>query len=300
MRVTNSMMMNSMTQSLQKKAQNMVRLSDQISTGKKISKPSDNPVGMAMVMDYQNTISKIEQYGENIDRGKTQLEVIENILKEIENQIISIKQVATEQSAAVLETRDSAVEQVENSLAQIVDLANSKLGNNYLFGGHQTNSPPIVETGGIYSYDGDNGEQGILIGDNSRVRINTTGDELFTFDTGGGNVDFFQVVQDLMTGLEDPSATGTQQVRDQLELLEAAQEQINSVRTRNAGTYERLETTKAYWDNFKVGIEEQLSKVQDVDVTKTVVALQNEELMYETTMALTKEIIQNSLLSFLR
>ena len=297
MRVTNNMMMNAMTASLQQKSQLILKLTEQVSTGKKISKPSDDPLGMARSMDYQETISKVDQYMENISRGKTKLEVIENILEEVENQIINVKEIAVEQSMGELETRDTAAELVRNAYEELLALSNSEFESSYLFSGYATDTQPytlnIDET---VSYNGDSGDQEIIISKNNHVKINTHGEEVFS----GPDVNIFDAIYNLIQGLEDPdTAAGTVTIQAAIADIEASQEQVNAARTRNAGTYDRLDTSESYWENFKSGIEDQLSKVMDADLTQALVELQNAELVYETSLAMSKEIIQNSLLSFL-
>ena len=310
MRVTNSMMTNSMSVSLQKKTQSLVDLSEKVSTGKKVLRPSDDPLGMARILDYRGTLSQIEQYVENINRGQIKIEVMEKVLGEVENQVINAKRIASDQSAGVLETRGTAASQIKNIFDQVLDLANSELQNNFLFGGNQTNARPFTRnadgiegTADDYEvvYHGDNGEQKILIGKNSDVKISTHGNDIFTGDTLSNGVNVFNALKDLIEGLENPDTeAGTTQIRSQLDVLKTAQEQVNSVRTLNSGINQRLNSSKDYWSNFKGVMETQLSSVQDVDLTQAAVEFQKAQLVYETTVALANEMLQNTLLNFLK
>ncbi|MBU4316050.1 MAG: flagellar hook-associated protein FlgL [Proteobacteria bacterium] len=304
------MMTNSMSVSLQKKTQSLIDLSEKVSTGKRVLRPSDDPLGMARILDYRGTLSQIEQYMENINRGQTKIEVMEHVLGEVENQVINAKRIATDQSTGVLETRGTAASQIKNIFDQVLDLANSELQNNFLFGGNQTNARPFTRnadgiegTADDYEvvYHGDNGEQKIIIGKNSDVKISSNGNDIFTGDTLSNGVNVFNTLKDLIEGLENPDTeTGTTQIRSQLGLLKTAQEQVNSVRTLTAGINQRLTSSKDYWSNFKTAMETQLSNVQDVDLTQAAVEFQKAQLVYETTVALANEMLQNTLLSFLK
>jgi flagellar hook-associated protein 3 FlgL len=304
------MMMNSMTVSLQKKTQSLLNLSEKVATGKQILRPSDSPVGMARILDYRGTISRVEQYMENISQGQTKIEVMEEILNEVENQIISAKRIATDQSVAALETRGTAAKQIKNIFDQVLDLANSELQNNYLFSGSQTSTVPFTRnadgidgTADDYEvvYHGDDAEQSIMIGKNNTIEVNVHGDDIFTGVSASGGLNVFDVLQGLIEGLENADIdAGTAQIRAQLTPLGTAQEQVNSVRTKMAGTYERLTSSKNYWENFKAGITKQLSEIEDVDMIQAVVELKDAQLVYETTVALTKEMLQTNLLSFLK
>ncbi|MBU4002886.1 MAG: hypothetical protein KKB94_11265, partial [Proteobacteria bacterium] len=111
----------------------------------------------------------------------------------------------------------------------------------------------------------------------------------------------FNTLKDLIEGLENPDTeAGTTQIRSQLDVLKTAQEQVNSVRTLNSGINQRLNSSKDYWSNFKGVMETQLSSVQDVDLTQAAVEFQKAQLVYETTVALANEMLQNTLLNFLK
>jgi flagellar hook-associated protein 3 FlgL len=310
MRVTNKIMMDSIRASLSKNTQAIVHINEQIATGKKINRPSDDPVGMSKVLGYQNSISSVEQYITNIERGQMHLKTVEDVLDAVDYYVDMAKDIATDQSVGELETRASAAQQVKGIYDQIMQLANTKLGNTYLFSGHEVQTEPfsadpdgIEGTADDYSaqYHGDDGDLKIIIGENSQVKVNAHGEEIFTGVGVADGVNVFDVLENLINGLENTDAeAGTLEIRDQLDPLEQAQIQITNVRTQNAGTYERLETTKTYWSDFKVRLEQLLSDTQDINTEEAVIELKNQELLYETCISLAKETMDISLLGFLR
>jgi flagellar hook-associated protein 3 FlgL len=77
MRVTNSMMSNTMTRYLMRQSNDLYRVQEQISTQKKINRPSDDPTGIRQVLDYRAKIATVEQYLDNIGRATTRLESTE-------------------------------------------------------------------------------------------------------------------------------------------------------------------------------------------------------------------------------
>ena len=309
MRVTNNMMMTAITEGLSRNVQSLVSLSEKLSTGKKINRPSDDPVGMANIMDYQKTLTKTEQYITNIERGKLQIETMESVLNAIEENLQLAEDIALDQSSGGIETRDAAIEQIKGIVDQVMQLGNTKLGENYLFAGHQSHTVPFVRnldgidgTADDYSvqYNGDNGDLKIITGEGSHVKINAHGDEIFTGDGVADGVNVFDVLEDLLEGLENPDeAAGQIQIQAQVENLAKAETQINSVRTRNAGTYERLETTLNYWEDFQYRIEQSLSSTQAINTEQTTVELNNQETIYETTISLAAEVMNINLMNIL-
>ncbi len=310
MRVTNKMMLDSVTGALNRSTQSLVRLSEKLSTGKKINRPSHDPIGMARVMEFRKSISKIKQYMSNIARGKILLETTESTLDGIEKYVDMAREIAVDQSVAVLDTRDEAAQQLKSIYDQILQLANSKYGNTYLFAGNKSDTMPfsrdadgIEGTADDYDtqYFGDDGSLKVVIAENSTAKVGTNGQELFTGDGIPGGINVFDVLKELINGLENPDTeAGTVQIRDQIDSLGQAQAQINSVRTRNAGTYERLKITETYWNDFKYRLENLLSGVWDTNTEQTVVELKNQEIIYETTISLAGEILNINLMNFLR
>ena len=151
MRVTNSMMSNTITRYLMRQSEAIYKVQEQISTQKKINRPSDDPTGMRKVLDYRNKIATVEQYLDNIDRGTTRLETTEITLDVIDDLIGVVREVSQQQGRGTTESRRFAADQVRDLYDQVVELANFKNGQNYMFSGHKTDRPAfghLVEISG--------------------------------------------------------------------------------------------------------------------------------------------------------
>ena len=88
--------------------------------------------------------------------------------------------------------------------------------------------------------------------------------------------------------------------RQTANVLQAGRDQINSRRSEYAPVLYRLQATDEYLTNLRPKVEEAMATLEQADITKAVVELQNLELAYETTIATAARIIQPSLLDFLR
>lgn len=143
MRVTNNQMTNAITGSLFKQAQRLLKAQITVATEKIINKPSDDPIGMYKILDYRKILSSIDQYNSNITQGKTWIEFSETVLGEIETLLNTVQHIAVEQSSGDLDTRESALREVENIYGQVLGLANTTLGNRYIYSGHKANTAPF-------------------------------------------------------------------------------------------------------------------------------------------------------------
>jgi len=151
MRVTNSMMSNTITRYLMRQSEELYKVQEQISSQKKINRSSDDPTGMRNVLDYRNKIATIDQYLDNIMRGTTRLETTEITLDVVDDLIGVVREISQQQGKGTTQSRLFAADQVRDLANQVVDLANTKSGNSYMFSGHKTDRPAfghVVEISG--------------------------------------------------------------------------------------------------------------------------------------------------------
>lgn len=303
MRVTNNMMTGTATAYLARQMEQILKTQQKIFTGKRINKPSDDYIGIGKVLDYRKTLSSIDQYSRNIMHGKTRLELIDTTLGGAGDLIVQAKNWASDMSTGSSDetTRNIAAQDLKNIYDQILQLANTEIGNSYIFSGHKTDTPPfsrdadgIEGTADDYvaTYNGDQGDFRLIIGQNIDIKIKADGEEIF--QTG---IDVFDVLKDLIDGIENNDTTT---ISDQVGLLADAYDQINNIRAEEAAVYTRLEITENYWASFKPKVEDMLSYTEDADLTKAVIDLQVQETSYQVSLETAAMIIQPSLINFLR
>ena len=297
MRLTNRLMADTVLNSLYKNTQQLLKLQEMVSSQKRINRPSDDPIGMRKILDYRKVLSSIDQYNTNITHGKTQIDLTESCLEAIDDLVLKARRIAVEQSAGELENRPTAAQEVKKIYDQILQLANTKLGDTYILSGHQTDTAPFSRDADYNAtYHGDDGDKRIIVGDNLNIKINVTGEDALR-----SGVDVFDSLRDLINGLEDPDTTaGTAQIATQITPLSNALDQIKAVRSEAASTFIQLETTENQLANFKLNIEDMLSDTENADMAQAIVELQIQQTAYETSLATAARILQRSLMDFLR
>jgi flagellar hook-associated protein 3 FlgL len=145
MRITHSIMNNSVILNLRRQTERLFQAQTKLSTQKRLNKPSDDPIGMGRVLDYRTKLSVIDQYQRNVEQGKTQIESNDLTLGLVDDLIGLARGIAHEYGDSTMsaEARQLAANQVEDVYDQIMQLANSKSGNSYIFSGHQTDTAPF-------------------------------------------------------------------------------------------------------------------------------------------------------------
>ena len=309
MRITQNMMSNLFVRNIQKQTEAMLQRQEQIVTQKRINRPSDDPSGMARVLDGRSTSAAIDQYVENIKQGKTRLEFNEETLTQVDDLVQQARKLAETNSGAEVtaEQRQLAAENVKEIYDQVMQLANSRFGGRYMFAGYQTDTAPFTRDADpndptddyTATYNGDSGSFQIPIADSVKVSVDADGRNYFQ-DGAPGGVKIFDQLRDLINGLQNADFTaGTTQIQATVDPLENAHVQIMNKRSEAAPKLYRLEASEQYWTNFKTRVQDAIGRDEDADITRVAVELNNLQTAYETSMAAAARIIQRGLVDFL-
>ena len=303
MRVTQNITTSNFISYINKHAENLLKTQQQIASQKRINKSSDDPIGMGQVLGYRTNLALTDQYQENIEQGMTRLELNEVTLDLASDLVNTARRLAADYSGSTLSsaTRQSIALQVKDLYDQVMQMANSKINGNYVFSGHATDTAPFSRDANYNAtYNGDDGIFRIMVSDNVEVNIVADGRRVFQ-DAANGGVNIFDELKNLIDGLENPDPiAGSAQIEATVSVLQDGRDQINSRRSEYTPVLYRLQATDEYLTNLRPKVEEAMASLEQADITKAVVELQNLELAYKTTIATAGRIIQPSLLDFLR
>jgi len=146
MRITNKMMTNNMLGNINKNKVNMSALEEQYATGKKIQKPSDDPIVTVRALKLRTNLSELEQYYEkNIPDAKSWMDVTESALTTVNEILSSVNTYCVQGSSDTLTAQDrsSIVENLEQMKQQIYQEGNTNYAGRYVFTGYKTDSSLI-------------------------------------------------------------------------------------------------------------------------------------------------------------
>jgi flagellar hook-associated protein 3 len=193
MRVTSKMISDQVINNLSRNLGRFMDLQNQMSTGRRIMKPSDDPIGTIKDLSYRSRLSEIEQYQKNINEGNNWLASVDVALGDITNMITSAKEIAVALANDTYDAtaRDSVANEVESLFQQVLQSGNLQQNARYLFSGHLTRTQPFVASSKGVVYNGDQGEIKLEIETSTYVNINIPGSDMLTrpFRTLGGDAD---------------------------------------------------------------------------------------------------------------
>ncbi len=183
-------------------------LQQQISLGKKILKPSDDPAGAVRVLDLNQSLSRLEQYQTNLDYAENRLALSDGTLQSVTNSIQRVRELAVQgfNATNTASDRASIAEEMFERLDEVLALANIKdASGDYLYAGFKGQTQPFTgnSDSGSFSYQGDQGQRLIQVGEGRTVADGNSGAEIFydITDKDGNQEDIFTTLYSLATDL---------------------------------------------------------------------------------------------------
>jgi flagellar hook-associated protein 3 FlgL len=180
MRVTQKMMTDRMSASLSAAADRLMRLQTEMSTARRLSRPSDDPVGITRDLSFRTTISAVEQYRSNASWAKTELNTMEQSLGSVTNLLTTARELATALADDTFDAtaRHGAAQEAKTILDQILQAGNTQNNGRYLFSGHLTRNQTFLATPTGVVYQGDQGLIYTQIEASSQMATNMLGSDI--------------------------------------------------------------------------------------------------------------------------
>lgn len=181
MRITENLINAGFLQRTARTLFNMTQAQAQISSGKKISRPSDDPRVLSQSLELRSDLRRIEDFKENVSSATAFMSLTESSLQEISDLLSRAKEILVEAANAPSEgiAEDAHSQELLAMLDSVLLIANRDVAGRYLFSGQQTNRPAYAQLGGQYVYQGDTADLVEQLGNGLRVAMNLTGPDAF-------------------------------------------------------------------------------------------------------------------------
>lgn len=169
---------------LQELNSNLNQVQEQISTGKRVNRPSDDPVAAARILKLDQELQRIETYQRNTDLAENRLDQEENALARSVDVIQRVRELTVQAGNGSLSANDrrSISAELKERLGQLADITNSRdASGEYIFSGFQGATPAFGKDGdGNWVYQGDEGQRSLEIDDGITVPISDHGKGIFS------------------------------------------------------------------------------------------------------------------------
>ncbi|MCX8070034.1 MAG: flagellar hook-associated protein FlgL [Thermodesulfovibrionales bacterium] len=184
MRITTKMIYDKTLFDMQSNVKQIWKWHEQLSTGQKINRPSDDSSAMTRIIGYKDRLSEIDQYKRTIATTTINLNATNTALRSLKDLLQTAKDLIIKVNGMTQEDRNIYAKQVEGIRQSIISIANTKVGERYLFGGFAGDQPPIDPQTGFYQ--GTNDPIVVDIGKGVSIPSNMPGSDIFSFNAVSG------------------------------------------------------------------------------------------------------------------
>ena len=186
MRVTNQIQQINALRNIFQITEELFLANQRVATGKRINKPSDDPLGMQDTLTLRSSIAQIQQFGRNIDNNRLFLNTADASLDSVGLAITRALELAQGALGATsgAQTRANVALEIQSILDQVIQEANTQVKGQFIFGGTNLLNPPYqanpLGLGAVYS--GNAGSLQVEVGPNLTVAITRPGSDVFGTD----------------------------------------------------------------------------------------------------------------------
>jgi flagellar hook-associated protein 3 FlgL len=267
---------------IQQQTASLVTTQQQLSLGKRMLTPADDPVAAAKLLEALQSKNLNDAYTKNIEAAQSALELEESTLGSLGAMIQDAKDAAVNAGNPTLTmaNRQALAKELRGIYDSILGLANRKDGNGqYLFSGFKGATQPYSQTTGAGVYQGDQGQRLLQINASRRMEVSDTGAAVFKTGATSG-ADVFKVVSDLATALE--GATFSQaDVNAALTGLDEALGTVLNVRTSVGVRLKELDSAQSFVTDLSSQYQQIMSQLEDLDYAKAISDLTKNQVTLE-------------------
>jgi flagellar hook-associated protein 3 FlgL len=279
------------------------RLQETITSGQNINRPSDDPISSRLLLDIGDKLQGYDQFNANIIKAKswmtfnnTALTGMNDIMQQTQSLMNTMSSGSTDPSE-----RQLAHDQLVELKKQMVDMANTKYGDQYIFGGANNLTPPFNYANNTYAGDGT--ERQIEIAASTPQAISVTGDRLLKgigANPSYGSTDILQMFDNLIAAVGDAATPSNQAaLTAAVQSMTPASKQIFSAVNSNLSRMTRVDNMAKMNEVNRNTLTDIVGNIQNPDMVKLGVQLNTEKNAFEASLSATAKLVQMSLLDFL-
>ncbi len=266
---------------------------EEISTGRRVNRPSDDPQAARRILRAESLLYDIEAHRASLNQGERLLSITEDSLTTVGNlmQRVSEMSVQFANDTYNLEDRQQAADELVQIREQLVDLANTEDNGRYVFGGLGSGTAPFDAAG---NFGGDPGVLEVPVGKGARIEVTLPGGEPFVLGTTGPSL--FTTLDSLETALRADNNAAVGALVDE---VRGHEDNIRMSRQALGHRFARVENMREALERVEVTATETLLEDRDIDLTESIIRLQQAETGLQGALLVTARLDELNLLNFL-
>lgn len=287
---------------------NIAQYQEQLTTGKRVNRPSDDPSGFAQARSLEALERRYEGHTRTIGNARLWTDHTQSSLDQLSERFVEAYEKGIQGLNDTLgdDERGILADRIDAILAETVDELNTKVGDEYLFGGTRTLTQPIDNDPDSPTYGaqtGDlSGDRNRQISPDVRIAVNISGEDVL--ETGEG-FSITESLQTLAAALRDPDAVtdpvaGTVSLEDAVAQVTTARDHLFRKNAEAGNIADRLNTAELRLADASTEAARLRSAAEDADYYEVVANMQKSQATLEAALRSTASISQTTLLDYLR
>lgn len=295
MRITNSTMTTTFMRNLNRNLNQMQKYHNQLSSGKLVSKPSDNPLLVAKIMDLNNTIMQNKQYNTNIKDTLGWVETQDTALNSVSGTLNRVRElIIYAANGSLAETDRQAIkDEMVMKVGELSDALNANFDGRYIFGGQKTTEKPFSVVDDVLAYNGDTNNISREISPGVEAKLITDGSAI----TGSGG-ELGTLLKDIIKAM-DKNDSGALS-GELLGKMDIQIDEVIRVRSQVGAIQNRLEASQSRNETENLNLTKLLSEREDIDIAEKYMEFSVMKSVYQASLQVGAQILQPSLLDYLR
>ncbi len=277
------------------------RSSNELSSGRKILEPSDNPYGASHAIDLQSQLDGLNAYATNVQDGISWANASSGAMANMNSVVERVRELLVQASNGTFS--QASLNSIATEVGQLTETikqdANTQYAGQYVFSGTATTTA-AYKAGAEDEYLGNAGTVSRSIGPGASVTISTDISSLL----GNGSAAKDGKLLDTLRTISEHLLGGTVEDREalnstDLKAIDANLETLTQLQATAGSVTNQLQVASSRIEDLETSLSKTLSNVQDVDVAKASIAFSNQQAAYEAALRAGASIVQESLMNFL-
>lgn len=333
MRITNGMLTTSFLSDMNKNLRNMSRIQNQMTSGKEVGKPSDDPVKVTRAMRLNSDIQANTQYKTNIENASNFLDSTDTALGQIGSVLSSINErlISAGNAAYGSDERTAIKNAINEQIGQFTQIMNTSFDGKYLFGGtrvtdkpvaistygannnnyidfaNQAGTPlvwdgvasPIPDASAIVDYKQISSDLCLEVSQGVTMNYNVVANDVLQFkDKTGASKDLREIFKNILDHLDsgDTNSLTTSDLTD----IQATTNNVLRLRAEVGSKQNRMDDAKSKNTEDNFNMTEILSKTEDIDIAEKTMQFATLQTVYTASLQTSAKVIQPTILDYLR
>ena len=272
----------------------LAKTQEQLASGKLLNKPSDNPSDVARAIMLRGDIEATQQFQQNASEAKGWADVTDSALSTVADALLRLRELTIQAAngSAGPESHKAIAEEIKQLVDSVKTAGNATYGGRYVFSGTSTATRPYA-MGASDAYSGDGETVVRQIGPGVSVPVNITGPMAIGTATTG-------ILGTMRTVLAATTAGDHTALSAQLTALDTRLDELNAARAQVGATANRVEIASARLAEYEGTALQLLNETESVDIAKAMIDFSTHQAALQAGLKAGAQVVQASLLDFLR